>query len=166
MKIGLLKGTLYLTATKNVSSYFVHFYSSSVGNVISSKSAEWNPGTSVWGVNEFIATFIVLFAYSSLRDLNIIMVTISEFWENRRSYHRRPHFPYGYKRNYDYACTMKPYDIIKVQNALVKSAHYVTEYSTTYLHSVTNLWTIHRVELNFGTISSAMLIILLIGNWK
>ena len=51
------------------------------------------------------------------------MVVISEFIENRWRYD----FSYGYKLNYAYACTVMPHDIIKVKNALVKSAHYVTE---------------------------------------
>lgn len=57
-----------------------------------------------------------------------MMVTISEFFENWRRYD----FSYGYKWNYVYVCTVIPYDI-KVKNALVKSAHYVTEFTTTYL---------------------------------
>jgi len=52
----------------------------------------------------------------------IIMVSLSEFFENRWRYD----FSYGYKWNYDYACTVLPYDIIKVKNSLVKSAHSVT----------------------------------------
>jgi len=29
------------------------------------------------------------------------------------------------------------YDIMKVKNALIKSAHYIREFTTTYLHSLT-----------------------------
>jgi hypothetical protein len=37
----------------------------------------------------------------------------------------------GIQQNYIYTCTMKPYDILKVSNALVQSMYCVTKYAYT-----------------------------------
>ena len=42
----------------------------------------------------------------------------------------KAYFSYGCNCNYIYSCTVKPYDILKVKNALAKSLYYVTEYTT------------------------------------
>ena len=132
MKICVLKGTLYLRAINRFFSYFVQFSSDAVGNEVSWTSAEWKPYFPLGSkrICTAISTFIALFAWNSLLYLNIMLLSICEFRENRRREGRMSFFSFGYKLNYIYACTMKPYDIIKVKNTLVNSAHYVTEYTT------------------------------------
>lgn len=48
---------------------------------------------------------------------------------SRTSAQGRPYFSYGRKLNCLYACIVKPYDIFKVKNTLVKSLVYLTEHT-------------------------------------
>jgi hypothetical protein len=47
-------------------------------------------------------------------------------------------FSYGSKLNYIYACTVIPYGIEKVKNALIRSVYYVTAYVICSLDNFSN----------------------------
>ena len=53
---------------------------------------------------------------------------VEHLWVSRKSQQGRPCFCCGCRRNYMYTCTVKPYDILIVRNALVKSVFF-TVYS-------------------------------------
>jgi hypothetical protein len=55
--------------------------------------------------------------------------TVTYLWVWPKYEHARLCFPYGRKRNFVYACIVKPYHILKVQNTFVKSVYWFTGYS-------------------------------------
>lgn len=81
-------------------------------------------------------TFLVyspIWVKFGVRDLHLILLRICEFRKNRLE--ECCTFLVGVNEiSYIYACTMKPHDPSKVKNALVKRAHYVTEYN---IYSIT-----------------------------
>ena len=46
----------------------------------------------------------------------MVLLIIYEFCENR-------HISYGHKRHFIYVCTIKRYDMLKVENVLIKFVH-------------------------------------------
>jgi hypothetical protein len=53
-------------------------------------------------------------------------IAVETLWASWRSQHED--FSCGCELNYVYSCTVKPFDILKVKNAWVKSLYHVTEY--------------------------------------
>jgi len=41
----------------------------------------------------------------------------------------RPYASFGHKLNFIYVCTLKLYDVLNVQNALVNYVYYILDYS-------------------------------------
>jgi len=56
---------------------------------------------------------------------------------------RGQYFPYEPCTNYIYACTVKLYNTLNAQNALVKSTHCVREYNLCNLISLYNIYKLH-----------------------
>ena len=54
---------------------------------------------------------------------------IQHLWVSWKSAQGRPYIYYGHKWNHIYTGTVKPYEILEVESALVKSVHHVIEYT-------------------------------------
>jgi hypothetical protein len=54
------------------------------------------------------------------------LLSVFKFCESAQG---RPYFSYRRKSNYIYACTVKPYDILEVQNVMVKSVFCISDYT-------------------------------------
>ena len=89
--------------------------------------------------------FFPHFSYN-LSEIRYKRSTIDAFKDSRVlriSAQERPYFSYGRKWICIYACIVKPYDILIVKNAVVKSVFYLTEYDICLLvtgESVFFLW--------------------------
>jgi len=79
-----------------------------------------------WIFHPFFSHF--LYSLSEIRYKRSTNDVFEDSRVLRISAHERPYF-YGRKLIFIYACIVKPYDILTVKNALVKSVFYLTEYT-------------------------------------
>jgi hypothetical protein len=61
------------------------------------------------------------------RDLHIMPFSI--LWFSPKCAQERPYFSFAHKLNYIYVCTVKPYNVLNVQNTLVNYVYYNLEFT-------------------------------------
>ena len=139
MKVGAVKAILYLRASVKFFPCLVHLSSH-----LEKKSGTWYVHKNLLrasfvkiavkaillhrGINEFLSvlsTYCAVWVKFSIRDLHTVLLTTC-FMKigTGNAILRLP-----CSQNCMYACTMKPFDILKVTNAVVKSVYYVMEYT-------------------------------------